>query len=66
MTTKAIRYRGHVLVVHRPGRRGECWGVLVWPPSKEPPMIMPTHESEETAIQDAQNAVDRLVGGMSG
>ena len=62
MDVRAIRYRDYQLVVRSPVGHAGRWGVLVWPPSKEPPTIMPVCESEENAIRDARNTVDRILG----
>lgn len=65
MATRVIRYRDHQLVVHLPDRPGDGWRVLIWPPGKDPPTVMPTHATEENAIQSARNAVDRQLGGAA-
>jgi hypothetical protein len=61
MDVKAIRYRRYQLVIQSPTERAGRWRVLVWPPSKDPPTIMPMCESEETAIRDARKTVDRIL-----
>ena len=61
MGARTVRYRGYQLVIQPPLSAIGRWHALVWPPSKEPPTIMPAQESEESAVRDAQKAVDRML-----
>jgi hypothetical protein len=63
VTTRSVRYRGYVFAVYAPADPGDRWHVLIWPPSKDAPTIMPTHASESEAIEEAQAAVDQLLLG---
>jgi hypothetical protein len=62
---RTIKYRDYQFVIQPPVGHARGWHILVWPPSKDLPTIMPAHESEESATRDAQNAVDRLLGGVA-
>jgi hypothetical protein len=62
MKTRTIEYRGYLLIIQPPKESPDSrWHVLVWPPHKGAPPVTSAHESEENAIQDAKNAVDRLL-----
>jgi|HubBroStandDraft_1064217.scaffolds.fasta_scaffold217720_2 hypothetical protein len=65
MKTKTIEYRGYLLIIQPPKSPDSLWHILVWPPRKGAPPVMSAHESEENAIQDAKNAVDRLLGAQN-
>jgi hypothetical protein len=62
---RTIRYRGYMLAVHAPASAGDRWRVLIWPPSKDAPTIMPPHASEDEAIKAAHAAVDQILLGPS-
>ncbi len=61
MPTKSARYQGYVFDIFGPNEPGGHWKVHVWPPSRKPPIIMPTQISEDEAIQEAKAAVDCLL-----
>jgi hypothetical protein len=65
VSPRTIRYRGYMLAVHAPASAGDLWRVLMWPPSKDAPTIMPPHASEDEAVKAARAAVDQILPGPS-
>lgn len=63
--TRTIEYRGYRLVIQVPTDRLGRWHVLIWPPGIRPPLVRPAHTSEDHAIQDARNTVDRELDGAA-
>ena len=65
MKTKTIEYRGYLMIIEPAISAASRWYILVWPPRKGAPIVMPAHEWEENAMQDARNAVDRLLSAQN-
>ena len=66
LTTTAVRYRDHLIVIAATSTATGRWGAVVWPPSKAPPTIMPVSATAERAAQDARRVVDRQLSDMDG
>jgi len=61
MLKKSARYQKYALDLFGPSGEAGRWKVHVWPPSRKPPIIVPSQESEHDAITAAKAIVDYLL-----
>jgi hypothetical protein len=61
MPRNFARYQGYGFDIFTPSEGAGHWKVHVWPPSRQPPIIMPPQASKDEAIKEAKATVDYLL-----
>jgi hypothetical protein len=61
MQKKSARYQGYVFDIFESNEPVGGWKIHVWPPNRQPPVIIPPQASENEAIKEAISTVDYLM-----